>query len=581
MSDGLLERDQLEVEDHGLVLLSLLGSTATSRTWLAADAADALKVVRRLIGRGEAERASVLSTLSRLAQLRHPGLLSPEPAWVAGTSVWVARPHDPGVSLRRLAAVARLDSRHVVAIGGDVLDGLAAVHAVGVAHGALHPGNILVGLDGRARVVDMGLRASTADGAGSGGVGETGPDRGTGYDIEAVAASLRVAMVQPRRHGAPGRGPHPRPEGLGGLDPILGGPGLAFAGASSAGEARIALYDAAGEPDARTRREIVALVTPLRAVRPIVTPPLASILPRPPEHPRPPRHAAQTAATVPEPHPKPAPVPSPGVREAREAGGSPLTSRGRTTVMGLTMGATALRRRAVAGVRSLWGWSVTRMARLWRRAAALTARPWHLPPGWRISSRRRLMAWLAPLAAVALVAGVAVMLSGRHTGAVATPVLNTPVPSAAAPARSETAVPSTPASRPPSPAAPSVTSPPASPPAPPTAGPIVGLSVSPQGGGGCTVTPGGSCEVQVNVNLEPQQAETTVTFDLLLVNQCTGASSTLLGGSVMAASGFTLVWADAPVVFPSGDPMMLYAVTSSPAHAASPGLALIGSTSAC
>jgi hypothetical protein len=191
------------------------------------------------------------------------------------------------------------------------------------------------------------------------------------------------------------------------------------------------------------------------------------------------------------------------------------------------------------------------------------------------------MAWLAPLAAVALVAGVAVMLSGRHTGAVATPVLNTPVPSAAAPARSETAVPSTPASRPPSPATPTVTSPPASPPAPPTAGPIVGLSVSPQGGGGCTVTPGGSCEVQVNVNLEPQQAETTVTFDLLLVDQCTGASSTLLGGSVMAASGFTLVWADAPVVFPSGDPMMLYAVTSSPAQAASPGLALIGSTSAC
>ena len=96
MSDGLLERDQLEVEDHGLVLLSLLGSTATSRTWLAADAADALKVVRRLIGRGEAERASVLSTLSRLAQLRHPRLLSPEPAWVEGTSVWVVRPHEIG-----------------------------------------------------------------------------------------------------------------------------------------------------------------------------------------------------------------------------------------------------------------------------------------------------------------------------------------------------------------------------------------------------------------------------------------------------------------------------------------------------
>jgi len=581
MSDGLRERDQLEVDGHGLVLLGLLGSTATSRTWLAADAGDALQVVRRLIGRGEAERASLLSTLSRLAQLRHPGLLSPGPAWVAGTSVWVVRPHDPGVSLRRLVAVARLDPRHVAAIGGDVLDGLAAVHAVGAAHGALHPGNILVGLDGRARVVDMGLRASTADGAGSGGVGETGPGHGTGDDIEAVAAALRVAMVPPGRHGAPGRGPHPRPEGLGELDPILGGPGLAFAGASSAGEARIVLYDAAGEPDARTRREIIALVTPLRAVRPIVTPALASIPPRQPEGPRPLPHAAQTAATVPEPHPKPAPVPSPRLREAMGAGASPITSRGRKTVMGWTMGATALRRRTVAGVRSLWGWSVARMVLLWRRAAALTARLWHFPPGWRISSVRRLMAWLAPLAAVALVAGVAVTLSGRHTGVVARPVLNTPVPSPAAPVRSETAAPSTPTSGPTSPATSPATTPAASPPAPPTAGPIVGLSVNPQGVGVCTVTAGGSCEIQVNVNLEPQQGETTITFDLLLVDKCTGVSSTLSGASVMAASGFTLVWADAPVVFPSGDPMMLYAVTSSPAQAASPGLALIGSTSAC
>ena len=113
MSGEPYERDQLEVEGHGLVLLVLLGSTATSRTWLAADAAGALHVVRRLTGRGETERASLLSRLSRLAQLRHPGLLSPELAWVEGTDVWVVRPHGPGVSLRRLTAVARLDPRHV------------------------------------------------------------------------------------------------------------------------------------------------------------------------------------------------------------------------------------------------------------------------------------------------------------------------------------------------------------------------------------------------------------------------------------------------------------------------------------
>jgi hypothetical protein len=293
-----------------------------------------------------------------------------------------------------------------------------------------------------------------------------------------------------------------------GLDAILGGPALAFAGASSASAARIALYHAVGEPGARTRSEITALVSPLHAVRPVATPALVSVPPPQRERPHPARRATQAPATL-----------------------------------------------------------------LGRRAAAPTARPWHLPSGWRISSGWRLMAWLVPLAAVVLVAGVAVMLSGRHTGAVATPV-----PSPAAPVRSEPTAASTPTSGAASPA----TSPPAAtPPAPPAAGPIVGLSVNPQGGGGCTVTAGGSCEIQVNVNLEPQQGETTITFDLLLVDECTDASSTLSGGSMMAASGFDLVWTDAPVVFPSGDPMMLYAVTSSPAQAASPGLALMGATSAC
>ncbi len=155
MSDGLRERDQLEVGGRGLVLLGLLGSTAASRTWLAADAGDALHVARRLSGRDPAQRAALLGATSGLSRLDHPGLLAPEPAWEEGGSVWVIRPHDPGVSLRRLAAVARLEPRHLASIGDDVLDGLTALHAAGATHGTLHPGNILVGLDGRARAVEV------------------------------------------------------------------------------------------------------------------------------------------------------------------------------------------------------------------------------------------------------------------------------------------------------------------------------------------------------------------------------------------------------------------------------------------
>ena len=591
MSDGLRDRDQLELGGRQLVLLGLLGSTAASRTWVAADAGDALHVARRLSGRDPAQRAALLGATAVLSGLHHPCLLSPEPGWEEGGSVWVVRPHDPGVSLRRLAAVARLEPRHLASIGDDVLDGLTALHAAGATHGALHPGNILVGLDGRARIVDAGLAVdATAGVVGSGGRRRARGGRGVRNDIEAVAAALRVALTPPHRRGQPASDTHRRSEVMEALDALLGGPSPAFDGAASAAAARTALGEVAGEPDLRIRREISALVSPLRAVRPLATPALATT-PPPAGGSRPLRLPAPAPApTAPAPQPEsPLPArrvdgPAPGPSSAPVEAGSILAgvaTRLRPVGRSAVAGSRWVRGGALALARLIRSWAVTGWRLLRHRAVMPSLPPGLTPAGWRRATGRRLVLWLVPLVAVALVAAIAVMLSGSHTGA---PVGATPPPFSAAPAPARTAAPSaTPPATPPATASP-VPSPAAaspSPPAPPAAGPIVSLSLSPQGGGGCTVTAGGSCEVQVNVDLEPQEGQMTVSFDLLLVNQCTGAAATIAGGSVVAGSGFDFVWADAPVVFPSGGPTTVYAVTSSPAEAASPGLLLSGSGTAC
>ena len=188
--------------------------------------------------------------------------------------------------------------------------------------------------------------------------------------------------------------------------------------------------------------------------------------------------------------------------------------------------------------------------------------------------------WLVPLATAALiVATVVVLISGRQPEAAVGSVGSPP---ARSPASSPSALATAPPSATPSAAASPLPAPAAhqpSEPAPLTAGTVSGLSITSVAG--CTAVAGGSCEVQVEVDLEPQQTPTTVAFVLLLVDSCTGASSTLPGGSVTAASDFDFVWSDTPVVFATGDGVTLYAVTSAPARAASPGLTLPGSASAC
>lgn len=102
-----------------------------------------------------------------MASLAHPALVRTEGLVQDGHRPVLVMA-DAGRSLEALLPNQRFEPEEVLRIGAAVADALAAMHGRGLVHRDVHPGNILLGPDGRATLADLGL-AGPADDARSAG----------------------------------------------------------------------------------------------------------------------------------------------------------------------------------------------------------------------------------------------------------------------------------------------------------------------------------------------------------------------------------------------------------------------------
>lgn len=146
-----------------------------------------------------ASRAALEREAEALAGLDHPRIVrllgrrdgALELAWI------------DGASLAELGAGGRLPAPVAARILLDACEGLAHAHARGLAHGDVAPDNILVGMDGGARLVDFGLARrfpTAADGPVFGRPGYAAPERLRGVidartDVFAVAVTAWEALA--------------------------------------------------------------------------------------------------------------------------------------------------------------------------------------------------------------------------------------------------------------------------------------------------------------------------------------------------------------------------------------------------
>ncbi len=143
----------------GFELGECIGRGATSEVWAGASEADGRRVAVKVVhaDRAELDAAAREASLSAVAASAHvvrvEACLPLEDGRVA-----LVMPFLQGGSLGALVgARGHLEPGEVVTVLAPVASALARLHGVGVVHGDVSPGNVLLDVDGRPHLADLGL----------------------------------------------------------------------------------------------------------------------------------------------------------------------------------------------------------------------------------------------------------------------------------------------------------------------------------------------------------------------------------------------------------------------------------------
>ncbi|MBP7285621.1 MAG: tetratricopeptide repeat protein [Nannocystaceae bacterium] len=164
----------------------------------------ALKLLRGPSRRHGAAEARLRREAQAMARISHPNVL---PVYDVGTydgHVWIAMEFLAADTLGDWLEAQRRTPAEIVAMFVQAGRGLAAAHAVGLIHRDFKPQNVLVGADGRPRVMDFGLaRVDAADT--DGGIDEPTPGFVGEHATQLTAAGSVVGTpryMAPEQHYA-------------------------------------------------------------------------------------------------------------------------------------------------------------------------------------------------------------------------------------------------------------------------------------------------------------------------------------------------------------------------------------------
>ncbi|MBZ0234379.1 MAG: serine/threonine protein kinase, partial [Deltaproteobacteria bacterium] len=139
------------------VIIDLLGKGGMGDVYAAydpeLDRRIALKLVRDVSGDG---RAHLITEAKTMARVSHPNVCAVHDAGSFDEGVFIAMELVDGPTLADWRRTPR-SWREILAVFEAAGRGLCAAHAAGIVHRDFKPGNVMIGGDGRVRVLDFGL----------------------------------------------------------------------------------------------------------------------------------------------------------------------------------------------------------------------------------------------------------------------------------------------------------------------------------------------------------------------------------------------------------------------------------------
>ena len=194
----------LRGKSHGMaigkyVILDRLGAGSMGRVFKANHLLMNRLVALKLIAPEVLANKRIVARFQRemklVGRLDHPNVVRAFDADQIGQVLYIVMEYVPGRSLGQMyREQGTLPASEIVRWAADACEGLGHAHGQGIVHRDVKPSNILLGDDGRARVLDLGLGVlmeadpqasfATADGFAVGTVDYMSPEQALGREVD-------------------------------------------------------------------------------------------------------------------------------------------------------------------------------------------------------------------------------------------------------------------------------------------------------------------------------------------------------------------------------------------------------------